>query len=253
MKKYIFGINLLAILLFISSCDDIVDADNNILKTKIEYQSVNQDQEKSVIMPLKVGNIWVYKVTELNDDGSTKSMWYDTTYVIKDTIINSEKWFLTADPNYSFNTEKVCLTNTDVGLYVNDMKCFCYSLRAEYPAKHSSYLFSEEEDREVKVRSYSDDGKLIEEKTVNIRSSIVVDVAKHLSYQSSYGIYDCYSYNLRFEAIVDGQIAELSKPIVTNEYFVPDLGLIRKEYSAYNNEEIMKIFKISELIYTNVK
>lgn len=253
MKKYIFAINLLALIILISSCEDIVDADNKIKKTKIEYQSVNQNQETSVIMPLKIGNYWVYKVTELNDDGTTKSTGYDTTYVIKDTLINGEKWFLTYDRSFSDHSKLVCLTNTNVGLYINDMICYCYSLRAEYPAKHTSYLFSEEEDRDVKVRRYSDDGKLLEEKTVNIRSRIMVDVAKLSNYKSSYGIYDCFSYNSRLEWTVDGQTAESFKPIVTKEYYVPDLGLIRKEYSTGDKEQNMKIYAFRELISTNVK
>ncbi|MEI6089777.1 MAG: hypothetical protein WCR42_04955 [bacterium] len=254
MKKIFITFNFLVLVLLINSCGDILNPEPDTHTTKIKYHSVLKDQENSVIMPLKVGNIWVYKVTELNGDGSVNKISYDTTLVRKDTLLKDEQWFLVDDPSQS--EELFFFTNTDVGLNIACTKCpNCKLLRAEYPKKYLTYLLRED-GFPIKMGGYSENGERIDEYMAWLNTYEWIDVELIKSYISSYGVYDTYLYNLRGEAnYINNQNVKIDvKPEnLYNEYFVPNLGLVRKEYWSLRPEPTKTLFMLRELIYTNVK
>ncbi|MEI6089778.1 MAG: hypothetical protein WCR42_04960 [bacterium] len=252
MRKLFILFNLLVLVLLISSCGDILNPEPDTHTTKIKYHSVLKDQEHSVIMPLKVGNIWVYKVTELNGDGSVNEITYDTTIVKKDTLLNGEKWFLVSDPNSKACSDPLLLTNTDKGLYSNFLGCDCSLLRAEYPVKHQSYLYCSDE-YPTEVRIYEEYGKLSEGKIVWVLSSFWIGIEKINDYLIFNNTSVCYKYKMNAEVKTDGKKVYVKEYPADIEYFVPNLGLVRKEYCTADTAKKLKMSRLRELIYTNVK
>jgi len=251
MKKLIILINFTLFAILISSCGDILNPEQDTHTTPIKYHKVLKDQEHSVIMPLKVGYYWVYKVTSFNSDGSIKSIGYDTTIVKKDTIINGEKWFLVDDPSSIDCFEYFCLTNTNIGLYSNNLGSEFTLLRAEYPPKHQTYLFSEEE-YPTQVRYYDDYGNLIDQRIVWLLSSFWIDIEKINSFLIFNKTFDCYKYKMNSEFKIEGKKYNVPEYPADIEYFVPNLGLVRKEYCMSDTAKNLKMYRLRELIYTNV-
>jgi len=137
MKKKLILLIILSAFIF-NSCNDIVDSDKNIKKTKIQYKYLLNDQEKSVIMPLKVGNVWYYDVAEYNSNGDEIKTYKDSIYIYGTKMIGNEKWYVTRFPMIS--DEEIYLANTDVGLYV---RCDCEDtsfLYAKYPKETEQYI-----------------------------------------------------------------------------------------------------------------
>ncbi|MEI6089770.1 MAG: hypothetical protein WCR42_04920 [bacterium] len=241
MKKYIFAINLLALIILISSCEDIVDADNSILKTKkIVYKTVKQDQEKDVIMPLKVDNLWVYRVTELTDEGAEDYIHYDTIIVKKEVTINGEKWFLVSN-GFAEDPSPHYLTNTDVGLYFKDSDESNEShLLEAYPLNNSTYyngnqaysiLYNDPTKYFIDTLDYWTDAEIIN------------------SYPMVYGDFKTYKYYIW--AKFRKQNIKIDPDCI--EYYVPNIGMVHREGYYYNANKEMKLQRISELVYTNLK
>ena len=70
--------------------------------------------DKSVILPLKIGNYWVYKVTN-TIDGKVET---DTLKVARDTLIKGEKWFIVN--HTSEHSFVLILQNKSDGLHMVD-------------------------------------------------------------------------------------------------------------------------------------
>jgi hypothetical protein len=249
MKKLFITFNLFVLILLISSCGDILNPVPDTHHTKIKYHIILKDQEHSVIMPLKIGNMWIYKVSGVSYDGKTDFIGYDTILVKRDTIIKGEKWFIAKDP--SSNSENVVLTNTDVGLLCNP-ECDCGLLRAEYPAEYTTYLYLQGYYPTL-MRIFDNQGNLIDQKIVLLLSHMWVDVETTNDYFIFDKSFDCYKYSMRAEYDKDGKTQAIPEYEPMIEYFVPDLGLVRKDYSRFGNSNKPIIYKRMELIYTNVQ
>ncbi|MEI6089772.1 MAG: hypothetical protein WCR42_04930 [bacterium] len=235
MKKYFLAINLLAFVILLSSCEDIVDADYKIKKTKISYHSVITNQENGVIMPLKVGNLWVYKITSYNQDGSLSGISYDSLLIKRDTIINNEKWFIIEEPQYKHN-DLIYLTNTDIGLWYKSSEMINKSyLRAEYPIKNATYF----------IETVSDEIPEL----VNDSLDIWINTGIANNFSSSYGVFNCNKYTAW------GHIRKADRDYNPwfVEYYSPNLGLLRTEQYKEDANKVLKLHKISELVYTNLK
>ena len=249
MRKIFISFSLLALILLISSCGDILNPEPDTHTSKIKYHTMLKDQEHSVIMPLKVGNMWIYKVSSVSYDGKTEFIGYDTLIVKRDTIIKGEKWFIAKDP--SSTDKEVVLTNTDIGLICNP-DCFCGLLRAEYPAKYSTYLYMAG-DYPTQVPYYNDQGELIDTKIVYAYAYFWMDVESIDDYTIFNKTFGCLKYQMRGYNKLNGKIHSLSHFQPTIEYFIPDLGLVRKDFCNLEHGDIINIIKRIELIYTNVK
>ncbi|MEI6089779.1 MAG: hypothetical protein WCR42_04965 [bacterium] len=252
MKKLFISFNLLVLVLLISSCGDIINPEPDTHTTPIKYHSVLKDQEHSVIMPLKVGYYWVYRVTSFNPDGSSESISYDTTFVKKDTLIDGCKWFILSDPGATDWVIYRCLTNTDIGLCSNGSKCLGSLLRAEYPVKHKTYLYCDEE-YPTQVRYYDDDGNLIDQRIVYATTNLWIDIQKISGYSLFYNSFDCFKYIMWVELKAETKVQFAKDYPSANEYFIPNIGLVRKEYCTSDSLRNLKMYRLRELIYTNVK
>lgn len=52
------------------------------------------------IFPVKIGNLWISKVTEFDTTGVTIRTFLDTTTIVQDTLIYGEKWYLRGSTHY---------------------------------------------------------------------------------------------------------------------------------------------------------
>ena len=50
--------------------------------------------DTSVIMPLKVGNTWLYRTVILDTSGNVLSTVHDTVAIVRDTTIGQERWLV---------------------------------------------------------------------------------------------------------------------------------------------------------------
>ena len=118
MKYKISLILIIAAAAFMSSCK----------------QSTEVNADPGVIVPLKIGNMWVEKITTYDSLGNTMSTMIDTQKVINDTTIGNEKWY--SYTNYLGNT---LFTNRPDGYYMRYKNAYdrSYSITIlwKYPAK----------------------------------------------------------------------------------------------------------------------
>lgn len=85
------------------------------------------------ILPLSIGNTWIYHITELDFGTITKSL-YDTVTISRDTFINGEKWF--------FYSGEIVINRSDGlwGFYQISKDSITPVLVWEYPIKSGNVI-----------------------------------------------------------------------------------------------------------------
>jgi len=73
-----------------------------------------QEGNDSLLIPLAVGNTWVYEVTEYSDSFEVMKTYYDTISIVKDTNIMGDHWFYQYT---SSNGNYTMVANFDGGVY----------------------------------------------------------------------------------------------------------------------------------------
>jgi hypothetical protein len=73
---------------------DVADASGNHLESNYTWSFTTTH---GVIMPLTVGNMWEYYVSEFDTFPMPDIHYYDTVQIIRDTLINAEQWFVDQD------------------------------------------------------------------------------------------------------------------------------------------------------------
>ena len=210
MKKIINFLCLLIITLSILSCGDIINSDKNINVNTTNIFNVKSDQEKNVIMPLKIGNKWFYNVTEYYFSGAIFKNYVDSVSVISDTLINSNRWFKVHYPMLRKDGD-VFMTNTDLGLWYQCLECNNQSyLLAQFPNTkrflNDKFLFS----------TFLSNGEFFKDSCLRF-----IDYANDTSPIKKYSSSNKYTQWLEFSS--NGRIFE---PFY--EYnFVPEIGLIK--------------------------
>jgi len=84
-----------------------------------------------VIMPLELGNSWVYQLTTFKPDGSIRRTDTVTFSVFSDTLIENERWFVWGQ---KVTTQVFCTNRTD-GLWYWHENDTVPGLSAMYPAE----------------------------------------------------------------------------------------------------------------------
>jgi len=245
MKKYFIYLIIFAAFLILNSCREIIDADPNVSITKISYTKVLDNQSTSVIMPLKPGNQWIYKVTKYDMNGSMQSQGYDTIRVLSEININGEKWFNVINP-LDNAIDTTLLTNTDVGLW---LKCNCNDsksrLKAQYPVNYQQYFSGDFQALSLTngntFKTYMD--------TMNIWAK-----AENISnFVTPTGNYNCIKYRnwLEKKTLNADPLPDKVDPYMI-EYYVPDFGLLRRDqyYPISNTANSIQV--IYELVSQNI-
>lgn len=224
--KLKISILILATLIFMS-CEDIVNSDKNILKTKLEYTEVLDNQTESVIMPLSANKKWYYNVTEFDENNNVIKNYIDSIVVL-DVYSQNGYWFDMYMPYIS--DIPFLMTNTDVGLWVkreqNDEESF---LLAKYP-KYKNDFASDYINIEGKENIPDDEFESLEDIIIQKKSS-------EQSVSVPFGTFDCIKYNGSFYS------EELDKNYMI-EYFSPEVGLIKAELFDYQLQFISKSYEL---------
>lgn len=107
MKKLYPYIFIALAFLFLSSCEDIFDSDQNYKKSLIE----DPGKYSNVIQPLSVGSSWEYGFAAYDDKGSAIALFKEKRSLLKDTVMEGIQW-------HTFDsTGNVWLTNESDGLH----------------------------------------------------------------------------------------------------------------------------------------
>jgi hypothetical protein len=203
---------------------------------KIHYNYVLNDQTKSVIMPLHIGNTWIYHVTEYDDKGNISKEFDDTIYVEKEHSINNEIWYDVSW--FRYNSPNIrTLTNTNVGLIEKTDCDSIPNLVAEFPVTHNTYLVCKNDYYPILIQDPIDTTKTI---VVFAKLYIWCNVESVKQYSVPAGTYDCYKYTDWGEMVRD-TIYTIYNPIEIS-YFTPDLGLIKEEW--YQNEILYRDYEL---------
>lgn len=233
--KTFMNLLVLTFTIALISCGDIVDSDSNIKKTSLDYSSVLDNQETGVIMPLKVGNKWLYKVTEYFSTGEIYSSYYDSIVVKSEEYKNGEKWYKVYLPMLTTMND-VYITNTDKGLwFINDNPISSY-LIANYPIKYSKYR-----NGELLFRTRLFDNSIFSDSSTrylssNVDNSIFNNLRSTHQYKQTY------------------YLKETKREILSSEsYFAENYGILK--YNLYvtdlmkaNSEpQLWKSYELTEL------
>lgn len=238
MKNIFMVITAILIVLMVSSCDDIINSDENLNKFEIKYNYVLKNQTKSVIMPLHAGNNWIYMITKYDIKGNIESQSFDTISVTREIKINNEIWFEVINSMYHY-TDSTVMVNTDLGLWYKCNPCDSLSyLEAQYPIKNSPYYAGENKFNYM-IPDSNDSFILISE-TIH-RMAKFENVPK---IKVPAGTFECIKYINWFESI---NLSKTYNPRYTR-YYVPDLGMIKQENFVNTLDDTTKIFEIYELI-----
>lgn len=230
MKNLSIVLLVTAFVLLFSSCGDIIDADKNRQVSEITIGKIKEDQEIGVIMPLKDGNVWYYKVTEYNNLGSAIRIYTDSIRVFKEKSINDEKWFEVYFPMIS-EKNVLYMTNSDRGLHAICRNCPEYDgtklLLAKYPEINNTYYSG------FYVDTLNTNSTFIDSSTIMFQSA-------NQSVTVPKGSYDCVKYTGYFES----QKAALNSKPYLNAYFTPNFGLVKAETYPHGNTYIRKIYEL---------
>lgn len=229
MKKLIFTGFILILFSLIISCNDIVDSDDNILVTKLNYKNVKVDQTNDVLMPLSANKTWYYIVEEYDENSSIINSYIDSIVVKSAYVIDNEQWFDIYMPYISTNT--LLLTNTDIGLWIKCNGCENESfLLAKYPDYSeefaSDYLQIEGIENAVGAEYQNLDEVII--KKVGSEQMITVPLGK----------FDCIKYNGTFLS------DELNNRNYMTEFYKPDLGLVKADIYDITTQKISKSYSL---------
>jgi hypothetical protein len=206
LKKTIFSLVITAIIVF-AGCNQ-------------SNSPVNTTQS-DVLIPLKVGNIWIYQGNFVD---TLKSNLLDTIYVKQDTVINGEIWF------YCYNVGILTLmTNRNDGVYFmrtdtnnNLIIKMCY----KYPANiGDEWTFD-----------------------INAPSTKITLLSKNDTTTIKGSKFICYKYQWDFNA----SIPNLNYNTVL-EWLCPGKGLIKQEYYFKNNSGKMLLVYSTELLSYELK
>ncbi|MBX3042950.1 MAG: hypothetical protein KIT33_01760 [Candidatus Kapabacteria bacterium] len=215
-------LSLALLLLFLTSCEDIVNSEKNIKKTGYLYNKVLNNQEKNVLMPLKVGNMWLYEVKQFDSSGTMINEYIDSIEVLEKINFRGETWFRVRmiDMGSTWNS---ILTNTDKGLYRADENTTldCRFIVAQYPENRSQIIALHEEN--VMIMYFDGQKDVID--TVTTQYLIELNANYTASFKSANYPAREYSTYWRALELVD------SKTLHKVDVFVPNIGLF--EHKRY--------------------
>jgi hypothetical protein len=189
--------------------------------------------DTSVIMPLKVGNMWIDRMSEYDPTGALTSTSFDTVTIISDDVIGNEHWFR--------NNQSVWRTNRSDGSWVR-IDGIDIWLAMKYPAAvldtfHTDYWQETLENGEAGPQYIT---YLL---VTSIDTAITVPA----------GTFHCYSYKA-MGAYLDGSPLPDSMG-ATGQYFCsPGRGLVKSESpSSWNFGAGLRGKWIRELVEARLK
>jgi hypothetical protein len=171
---------------------------------------------QDTIVPLAVGNLWVYRVT-------AATVTSDTQEVVRDTVVDEEKWYVMGGAGYDA-THPACWTNRDNGLWV------WYGFYADSSSRWLLAKYPSEQGETYDVQPWKSE---IQNAEVESTDAEVTTPA---------GRYSAYCYHIRRGA-----------PSFTRYYFSPGVGLVKWEEWDTEIPEEPSLTRMGELVTFQVK
>ena len=187
-EKLLFG--LIALALFVTLISSCKKDDNPV--------GANPPIGDSYIWPLKLGNVWIYKITEYDTAGIIIQARFDTTKILRDTTISNEKWYQLSESRYF-------LTNRTNGLWALDL-----SLPSPSPELLLKYPGLVGDGWNYRVPGGGPDSLRVT--IVSTSTPITVPA----------GNYSCYFYRFTEQSLPTRAKSE--------DYFAPNVGPVLEEY-----------------------
>ncbi|MHB1050646.1 MAG: hypothetical protein ACYC09_11235 [Bacteroidota bacterium] len=111
---------------------------------------IDSNKDTDILMPLAIGNTWIYARDFLDSNGVVKETNYDTTTITRDTLINNVKW-------YAYGNSGSYASNASDGLYIYDTIRNTPICLFQYPASiNDSTLIDASNKQYCKLISTSD-------------------------------------------------------------------------------------------------
>ncbi len=216
MNKFLKSIALFVLLFAITACEDMINADTNIIREKVEYQSVKSDQTNNVILPLAIGNTWLYQVDEFDKLGNITNSYIDSIVVYDEVLVNGERWFKMRFPMGGYG-DTVLMTNTNLGLWYKCTNCDEKSaLKAQYPVKDESFIGTSYQGFIYKTDSTNG---LI---PINVEVQHNVDISNNIPISYNDNNFSAIKYTLSLKIIHTEDVQIFGK---LDETFIPNIGL----------------------------
>jgi hypothetical protein len=188
--------------------------------------------DPTVIMPLKVGNTWIERVSEYDSAGILTRDYLDTMAIVSDEMIGSEHWFRSDEP--------VVRTNRTDGLWVR-VDGFNTWLAFHYPAAVAD-TFQTQQWQET-FENGAGGIQFITYMTVTSTDTVITVPA---------GTYHCYAYELR-GASLDGSPLPDSLHFTERYFYAPDVGPVKSETSVGTMGAGVPGTQIRELVEARLK
>jgi hypothetical protein len=128
-------------IILISGCEQETDSTSNLSKP-VNYNCIDASQNCDIV-PLAVGNTWIYQIINYDTLGNETARFNDTTSIVTDTVIDGETW-------YTYEQSSEWYTNKIDGFYlfINNKKVMIY----KYPVKKGD-AFSMREGSNILIES----------------------------------------------------------------------------------------------------
>ncbi|MBM2816357.1 MAG: hypothetical protein HW421_3119 [Ignavibacteria bacterium] len=204
----------LLIILFVTSCKNPEELDDNLRITPLTG---------SVIMPLNIGNTWIYKVTEMDTVSGQTTNYFDTITITEVYTFSNEKWFGT--------NKNLLFANKPAGMMQREGKHFSYAdssfLYYKYPSKTGELYplpsFIENGDSFAISREVSSNNEII---------------------NTPAGSYDCYKFT---DNLLDTKNLFRYKPWRVL-FLAPNIGLISTLNYKIGKFGLLEYYKKTELV-----
>jgi len=171
----------------------------------------------NVIVPLSIGNYWIYEVT-LNDTANTVvETRYDTVAVVSDTMVNSVHWFCLNKGTW--------VRNTVEGYYYKPLPQWSEQLVVPYPAVYADEF-------NIDTVHITRDSLNGEPDTLQVGYRVV---STNATITVPEGTYTCYDYKPGIWQMSGLEIAA-SIPDRAQYWFAPQTGLIQQKSVILLNE-----------------
>ena len=197
-KNFLKRFALLCLLLSFSSCD----------KGEEDAQPVE------VIMPLEVGNEWLYKVIDYNSEGDVLSTSSFKRAVVRDTLINQQTWFI-------LNNGMIVRNDRDGYVHFRkDVK----EQYITYPSQSTSGIAYGYEYPDYTLW-------IFHRKTANL---VPLQDSPHASQANEY----------TFERQTSQKASSALSTTWVKEYVIPALGMIRTDWYYADSDKLMRRYEL---------
>ena len=160
---------------------------------------VGNNDPSSEIIPLKVGNTWVWQITNYDTSGTISSTTSDSLWVSQDTVLNGQKYFLLWEQQ----------KNSDGTINQSASNYFARNIQSGYSRRDGN--------QETVLYNYP------------YQNGDTTVIASNVSVTVPTGTYNCLEYHIPVGSyFANGHLQTL----MANFYICPNIGIVKKQVSS---------------------